>query len=71
MFTIKKMIERGMAYLCSEMPLSPGDKQLWEVTWRLTCDRRSDVRVGFVWQVRGAGCEVKNLLEGEMTPLEP
>jgi hypothetical protein len=27
-FTTKKMIERGMAYLCSEMPLSPGDKEL-------------------------------------------
>jgi len=28
MFTIKNMIGRGMTYLCSEMPLSPGDKQL-------------------------------------------
>jgi len=28
MFTIKKMIGRWMAYQCSEMPLSPGDKQL-------------------------------------------
>jgi len=27
MFTIKKMIDRGMTYLCSVKPLSPGDKQ--------------------------------------------
>ena len=31
MFTMRKMIERGMANLCSEMPLSPRDKQLCHV----------------------------------------
>ena len=48
MFGIKKIIGRGMAYLCSEMPLSPGDKQLapdGEVTVVGTDDKSVDAAI--------------------------